>query len=90
MSVARFGGRSRPAIAADIRECAAIWLRRAEDLFGDPAMLDRFNHAVMCARRFEAELTEREKQKYRCPSVAALKQVPAAITKDNLESSRAS
>jgi hypothetical protein len=79
MSAAQFGRRSRPAIDADIRECAAIWLRRAEDLFGDPATFEHFVHAAKCAWRFEAELTEREKQKQRCRSVAAVKQVPAAL-----------
>jgi hypothetical protein len=72
VTTARLGRRSGRAIADDIRECSAIWLRRAEELFGDLAMVDDFNHAVRCAKRFEAALRRREK-----PFVGAVRKAPA-------------
>jgi hypothetical protein len=80
MTTARPGRRSGRAIANDIRECSAIWLRRAEELFGDLAMVDDFNHAVKCASRFEAALRKKEKSKSGCPSIADVKEAPAART----------
>lgn len=72
------GRRSRRAISADIRECAAIWFRRAEELFGDQTMVGDFNHAVECAKRFETALTEVEKSKLGRPSIADVRQGPSA------------
>jgi hypothetical protein len=70
--------RSRRAIAADIRECSAIWLRKAEALFGDPATVEAFDHAVTCAKRFEAALREIERPEHAGPSSAEPRQSPAA------------
>jgi hypothetical protein len=52
------GRRTRTAIARDLRECAVIWRERAEQCFGNRSAIDYFNHAVMCAERFEAQLNE--------------------------------
>jgi hypothetical protein len=72
------GRRSGQAIASDIRECAQIWLCRAEELFGNQAMVDDFNHAVQCAERFEGLLRDKKKSKSGSPSIAAAGQVPSA------------
>lgn len=62
--------RTREAIAADLRECAEIWRRRAEECFGNPLMFHSFRHAVLCAERFEAQLREilAEERKIRASS----------------------
>jgi hypothetical protein len=65
----RIRRRSRRSIAADIRECSAIWLRKAEELFGNQAMVEDFNHAVKCSKRFEAELTDRNLKANALPSI---------------------
>jgi hypothetical protein len=55
------GRRSGQAISSDIRECAEIWLRRAEELFGNLLMVD---DAVKCAERFGRQLSAEPPQKF--------------------------
>jgi hypothetical protein len=71
------GRRSHRVISSDIRECAEIWLRRAEELFGNQALVDDFNNAVKCAERFGGQLRERKKLKSGGPPRAAPQQVAA-------------
>ena len=70
--------RSTQEISRDIRECAAIWFRRAEKLFGDHAMVGDFDHAVKCAERFGERLGDSKKLKSANPGTVAAKQMPSA------------
>jgi hypothetical protein len=80
MSSPKSSRRSGEAISSDIRECAEIWLRRAEELFGNHAMVDDFNNAVKCAERFGGQLRGRKKSKSGSPSRATPRQVVEAAS----------